>query len=163
MPDDRPGTDLYESDYYAWTQAQAAALRAGGQGSNAIEYARVAEEIESLGSSEKNSVRSALRNVIVHLLELEASAAVEPRLHWRVEVLNFRADTDGLLTRSIRNEMEQELEALHLRAHALAQARLTAHEPARRINRNSRWTLPQLLGEADDPLAAMFPDLSKDD
>ena len=116
-----------------------------------------------MGSSEKNSFRSALRNIIVHLLELEASAAVEPRLHRRVEVLNFRADTDGLLTRSIRNEMEQELEALHLRAQALAQARLTAHEPARRIDRSLRWTLPQILGEADDPLAAMFPDLSEDD
>ena len=155
MPDDRPSADLYESDFYAWTQAQAAALCAGGQGSNAVEYARVAEEIEGLGSSEKNSVRSALRNVIVHLLELEASA---PRLHWRVEILNFRADVDGLVTKSIRNEMEQELDALHRKAHAVAEARLTIHEPDRRIDRTLRWSLTQLLGEADDPLAAMFPD-----
>lgn len=163
MADDRPAPDLYETDFYAWAQAQAAALRAGGEGSNSVEHARVAEEIESLGNSEKNGVRSALRNIIVHLLELEASAAAQPRLHWRVEVLNFRADLDDLLTRTIRNEMEQEVESLHMKAHGLAQARLTAHEPARRIDRTLRWTLPQLLGEEDDPLSDMFPELSLDD
>ena len=49
---ERPKSDAaYEDDFHAWTQTEAAALRALGQaGTNAaVDGANVAEEIESLG------------------------------------------------------------------------------------------------------------------
>lgn len=44
--------DLYERDFYAWTQDQAARLRAMG-GHTAIDVAHLAEEIADLGKRER--------------------------------------------------------------------------------------------------------------
>ena len=62
MADDRPAPDLYEDDFYAWTQAQAQALRAPGmRASNVVDWERVAEEIEDLGKRDVLAVQSLLR------------------------------------------------------------------------------------------------------
>ena len=142
MPDDRPSADLYESDFYAWTQAQAAALRVG-RGSNSIDYGRVAEELEDLGGAQR------------HLLELEYSRAVDPRLHWKTEIVNFRDAATGQMTATIRRYVEEDLETLHRQAGRTAQKLLDLHEPGAKIDKSRRWTLPALLGESDDPIDAM--------
>ena len=47
MADDRPAPDLYETDFYARTQAQALALRAPGvRVSDAVDWERVAQNME---------------------------------------------------------------------------------------------------------------------
>ena len=154
MPDDRPSADLYESDFYAWTQAQAAALRAGA-GSNLIEYERVAEEIEDLGGAQRNAVQSQVRNIIRHLLELEYSRAVDPRLHWKTEVVTFRDAAAGQMTGALRRSVEEELETLHRQAGRTAQKLLDLHEPGSKIDKTRRWSLPAILGEGGDPLDTM--------
>lgn len=64
-------TVSYERDFYAWTQEQAAALRAeAASGSNApIDWENVAEEVESMGRSQKREVSSRLRTILIHLLK----------------------------------------------------------------------------------------------
>ena len=42
--------DLYESDYYTWTQRQSAMIRKGRLGE--VDLANIAEEIGSLGRSQ---------------------------------------------------------------------------------------------------------------
>ena len=129
MADPRPAPDLYEDDFYAWTQAQARALRSpGAAGANVIEWARVAEELADVGKSERNAVRSSVRNIIVHLMLLESSGAHNPREHWKVEVLNFRAEAETHVTASIRRLVRGELEKLHVRAAAIAAAKLAVYE-----------------------------------
>lgn len=61
----------YEQDFYAWTQAQAAALRAQiAAGSNApVDWENVAEEIESMGRSERSRIDSHLEVLFIHLLK----------------------------------------------------------------------------------------------
>lgn len=61
-----PG-DLYESDFHAWTVAQAKALRSGEFAS--LDAAHLAEEIETLGRSEKNEIASRLKLILLHLLK----------------------------------------------------------------------------------------------
>jgi hypothetical protein len=78
MPDviDRPilpDADLYEADFYAWTQAQAQKLR--DHSANAIDWDNLAEEIESVGRSEKREIRSRLEKVLMHLLKWEFQSA----------------------------------------------------------------------------------------
>jgi Domain of unknown function DUF29 len=58
---------LYETDFYRWTQAQADALRRGAL--NEIDWENVAEEIESLGRSEKKEIRSRLMVLLAHLVK----------------------------------------------------------------------------------------------
>jgi Domain of unknown function DUF29 len=56
-----------EADFYQWTQAQAAALRAKDWG--ALDLENLAEEIESLGRSERRAIAHQLERVLIHLLK----------------------------------------------------------------------------------------------
>lgn len=62
-----PHPDLYDTDVYQWTQAQAAALREGKLA--ALDLVNLAEEVESLGRSQKHAVRSQLLRLLLHLLK----------------------------------------------------------------------------------------------
>jgi len=57
----------YGSDFYAWANEQAALLRAGRLGHADIEH--IAQEIESMGRTEKRELISRLRVLILHLLK----------------------------------------------------------------------------------------------
>ena len=57
----------YESDLYEWTKAQADALRP--RASNALDWDNLAEEIETLGRSNRHQIESRLENLILHLLK----------------------------------------------------------------------------------------------
>src|SRR5918995_5795462 len=83
---------LYQTDYYAWTKDQAAKLRAlAAAGVNStLDLENLAEEVESLGRSDLNTVRSQVRRIIEHLLKLEHSPAVEPRFGWQDSVIDAR-------------------------------------------------------------------------
>jgi len=60
-------TSLYERDFYAWTQDQAEKLRSRAH--NGIDWGNAAEEIESVGRSQKKEIRSRLKILIQHLLK----------------------------------------------------------------------------------------------
>jgi Domain of unknown function DUF29 len=60
-------TMKYDEDLYQWTIEQGRALR--GRTMNALDYDNLAEEIESLGRSDKREIESRLENLIVHLLK----------------------------------------------------------------------------------------------
>src|SRR3954470_5735337 len=76
-----PGDSLYDRDFFLWTQEQAEALRrAAREGSNLpLDWENLAEEIESLGRSFKNSLQSRIAQIIIHLWKLACSPATEPR------------------------------------------------------------------------------------
>ena len=60
-------TSLYESDFFAWANEQASLLRAGKLSSAHIE--NIAEEIESMGKSEKRELVSRLTILLLQLLK----------------------------------------------------------------------------------------------
>jgi hypothetical protein len=62
-----PRNDLYVSDFYAWANEQARLLRAGKLGE--ADIAHIAEEIESMGKTEKRELISRLKVLIQHLLK----------------------------------------------------------------------------------------------
>ena len=144
--------DLYDQDFYLWTRAQAEALRAHGRGLDNLDYDHLAEELDDLGSSQRQKAESLIRQIIAHLFKLSASRNPYPTNHWRGEVLEFRLNLRRPLTRAIRNEIEADLEAVHKDALSVAEAKMAAYEPGVDIDGTLRWTLPQILGEIDDPL-----------
>jgi hypothetical protein len=99
-------TSLYDSDFYLWTQEQAALLRQVPRGSFALDIENLAEEIESMGRSEVSKVSSLLRQVLIHLLKM----AIEPdslsQRHWVGEVLTFQADAVLAFTPGMRQRIE---------------------------------------------------------
>jgi Domain of unknown function DUF29 len=59
----------YDADFYAWTKAQADALRR--RAANEVDWDNLAEEIESAGRSDRKEIRSRLEVLLVHLLGLD--------------------------------------------------------------------------------------------
>lgn len=58
---------LYETDFYAWSREQADLLRAGKLAQADIDH--IAEEIESMGRTEKRELVSRLTVLLKHLLK----------------------------------------------------------------------------------------------
>ncbi|WP_035986815.1 DUF29 domain-containing protein [Leptolyngbya sp. KIOST-1] len=64
--------DLYETDFHAWTQAQANFLRQGKI--DHLDVAHLIEEIESLGKQQKQELKNRLGVLIGHLLKWQYQA-----------------------------------------------------------------------------------------
>ncbi|MDX2256672.1 MAG: DUF29 domain-containing protein [Pseudanabaenaceae cyanobacterium bins.39] len=82
-----PLTDLYESDFYAWTQEQSALLSRGQWQSLDIE--NLVEEIESLGKQQKQELRNRLGVLIGHLLKWEFQPELRGK-SWRATIREQR-------------------------------------------------------------------------
>ncbi len=96
----------YEEDFAAWSAEQAALIRAGRWAELDVE--NVAEEIESLGRSDRRALASHMQNVILHLLKWQ----VQPGLRgssWLQSIDNGR-DRLELLVRespSLRRDLPE--------------------------------------------------------
>ena len=95
----------YETDIAEWAEQRATLLRrraAGALVNDAeVDWSNVAEEIESVGRSERSALRSHIATVLEHLIKLQASAAKEPRNGprngWKETVVRARDDIDRVL------------------------------------------------------------------
>jgi hypothetical protein len=91
----------YDLDFYAWTQRQGSLLRrlaAGERVNDAdLDWPNIAEEIETLGRSERGALRNCVATIVEHLLKLQASPAREPRAGWRTTVRRCRLRVEDLL------------------------------------------------------------------
>lgn len=56
--------NLYNSDYYGWTQQQAELLRSGNLGE--LDVSNLLEEIESMGGSVRRELESRLEVLFMH-------------------------------------------------------------------------------------------------
>lgn len=87
-------TATYETDFYLWTQQQADLLRQGAL--SALDVENLIEEIDSMGSSQKNALQSYLFNVLIHLLKWQYQP--ERRgTSWRYSIRNGRNAIERLL------------------------------------------------------------------
>jgi Domain of unknown function DUF29 len=94
--------DLYERDFVAWTEQQAARIRAAAatHANLAIDWENVAEEIESLGRFDARELQSRLATIIEPLLKLQHSPVEEPRAGWVRTVVRERAEVEALIGQS---------------------------------------------------------------
>jgi hypothetical protein len=118
--------ELYDEDFYAWTQAQAKALRTHFRGDNRIDVEHLAEEVEDLGKSERQSVESYVQQIIAHLLKLDYSGFELPRRHWRGEIVAFRVSVERKISPSMKPKIRRALPELYEGARNMAAASLDA-------------------------------------
>jgi hypothetical protein len=118
--------ELYDEDFYAWTQQQAQALRTHFRGDNRLDVEHLAEEVEDLGSSQLQAVESYVQQIMAHLLKLDYSAFDLPRRHWRSEIVAFRASMRRKMSPSMNGKILQALPELYEDARNLAAASLDA-------------------------------------
>ncbi len=98
------GTSLYDRDFYAWANEQAALLRSGKL--SVADVAHIAEEIESMGRSEQQELENRLAVLLLHLLK------------WRYQP-NLRGNGWRLTVKEQRNRVER-----HLRKNPSLKAKL---------------------------------------
>ncbi len=82
-------TSLYEADFYAWATQQASLLRAGDL--SALEIANIADEIESIGKSERRELISRLTILLQHLLKWQFQPGLRGN-SWRYTIKVQRRD-----------------------------------------------------------------------
>jgi hypothetical protein len=87
----------YEEDFYAWTVEQARLLRSGELTS--IDVANIAEEIESLGRSDKRAIESRLTVLLMHLLKWQIQSKMRSQ-SWSGTILEQRRRIEKLLRES---------------------------------------------------------------
>ncbi len=148
--------DLYEQDFVLWTEEQAAALRRAKDSNLPLDWGNLAEEIESLGRSDRRELRSQITRVLRHLLMLEISPATEPRAGWRGTIDEARDEIEGVLddSPSLRREVDGLIKKQIGTAAKLAEDDLRQHgEPAEAI----RVRLEQGGFTAEQVLSDWFP------
>ena len=116
---------LYDEDFVRWTEEQAAALRRAKGSNLPLDWENLAEEIESLGKSDRRELRSQITRILRHLLKLEASAAAEPRAGWRATIDEARTEIEGVIEDS--PSLQRETSAL-IKKQIGAAARLAASD-----------------------------------
>ena len=87
----------YEADYHRWTIDQARALRERRVGD--IDWENVAEEIESLGRSDRREIESRLAVILEHLLKWQFQPE-QRSASWRASLLEQRNRVNRLLQES---------------------------------------------------------------
>jgi hypothetical protein len=145
---------LYQDDIVLWSAEQARALREAAAAQLnlpiPIDWDNVAEEIESLGRSERSALRRHIGVIIEHLMKLEASAAQDSRRGWIDSVLRERGEIEALLddSPSLRREVAGMLAWSMPRARRDVAGSLADHggQPATDLDQLS-YTEEQVLGD----------------
>jgi hypothetical protein len=90
---------LYDRDFVAWTEQQAQALRAAARGSinQPLDWENLAEEIESLGRSDRRELRRQIYRIIRHLARLQFSPVIGPRRGWHEAIVDARMQAELVL------------------------------------------------------------------
>jgi hypothetical protein len=111
--------DEYEKDFYAWTLHNAELMRAGKL--SEIDVENVAEEIESMGRSDKRELINRLAVLIAHLLKWRYQPNRQSS-SWKITIKRQRIDVTSLLTESpsLKHELDLKLTQAYTKAKLLA-------------------------------------------
>jgi hypothetical protein len=109
-------SELYEQEYDQWLEETVRILKS--RQLEQLDYENLIEELEALGRSEKNAVKSLLLQVIIHLLLLQFWTKERERNanHWSAEIITFRVQLEDRLTTNLRNYLMSELENIYQNA-----------------------------------------------
>ena len=146
---------LYDTDTAAWSEQQAAALRAAARGSSnqPLDWENLAEEIEDLARSLRLGLRSQIVRIIQHLVKLAHSPALDPRRGWRRTIRQARLEIDLILkdSPSLRREVPRFIEEESGRAVELAIKDMKEYDEVSRFDlptlKKAGFTEEQVLGD----------------
>jgi len=155
---------LYDEDFVAWTEQQAQALRSAARGSTnqPLDWENLAEEVESLGKSDRRELRSQIYRIVQHLAKLQFSPAIEPRRGWRESIADGRMQAGLVLadSPSLRPQLDQIVS--EQTATAIKRAISDLNEfgeidaKTQRALRGTRYTVDQILGDWFPPAPSGF-------
>ena len=96
----------HDTDFYRWTQDQAALLRALPRSSNRLDIDNLAEEIEDMGRAEIKEISSLLRQTLVHLVKIAFDPEAASVAHWVGEASGFQGDAVLAFSPGLRQRLD---------------------------------------------------------
>jgi hypothetical protein len=145
----RPKTkDLYEEDFYVWTEAQAALLRE--HRFEALDLANLIEEVEGLGDAKKSAVLNNASVIIEHLLKLQHSPVQDPRRGWSESIIEHRARLEIELTPRLRQILQGELARVYALTRRTTERKLRLYgedSAADALPQGCPYTVEQITGD----------------
>lgn len=135
---------LYDRDFYAWANEQAGLLRAGKMSEADVEH--IAEEIESMGRSEKRELVSRLTILLLHLLKWQF-LPVRQGPSWRLSIATTRDTLADHLDEnpSLRIMLESSMGVAYRRARRNAAVETGLAEAT--FPATCAWSAEQILSE----------------
>jgi Domain of unknown function DUF29 len=143
---------LYDEDFYAWTQEQAALLRAKKW--RELDYGNLAEELEALGKRDRRELEHRLEVLVMHLLKWRYQPERRDRSRgWRSTIREQRRRLTRLLrdSPSLRSEVPALLDDGY--PHACGKALDETRLPPETFPPTCPWTAVQVLDDAFWPEA----------
>lgn len=143
----------YEGDVALWSEQQGALLRrlAAGEPVNvAPDWTNIAEEIETVGRSERAALASHVSMIIEHLVKLQASPAATPRAGWEDTIDRARAEVEAVLeaSPSLRPALAGVVKKQMPRARRLAARAMARHGEQPKVDPESlSFTVDQVTGD----------------
>jgi hypothetical protein len=140
--------NLYDTDFYAWTQEQAKLLR--HQQWSQLDLLNLIEEIESLGKQQRAELRNRLKVLIGHLLKWEYQAERRSR-SWLMTIRVQRRDTQELLEEnlSLKPYLEEALQKIYESGRDLAVGETNL--PLKTFPENCSYTLDEIFRDGFYP------------
>ncbi len=86
--------NLYEKDFYAWSQENARLIRE--RKFSELDVENIAEEIEAMGKRDRRELVSRLAVLLMHLLKWQYEAEYRSK-SWKTTIVTQRAEIDRLL------------------------------------------------------------------
>lgn len=142
-------SSLYDQDFYAWANEQANLLRTGQVSAADIEH--IAEEIESMGKTEKRELANRLAVLLLHLLKWQFQP-VRRGASWEATVRVQRRDLAVHLTDnpSLKAKVAEAIEQAY--GNAVIQAAAETGYPETTFPAECPWSFEQIMD------AAFWPD-----
>ena len=130
----------YETDLYEWTKTQADALRR--RASNELDWDNLAEEIETLGRSERREIQSRLKILLLHLLKWRYQPERQCS-SWRGSIVEARDELESVLADnpSLGSHPAEYLP----KAYASARQKALNETGLLRLPDECPWTIDQIL------------------
>lgn len=134
----------YHTDFYGWTQEQAAFLKAGKL--TELDIENLLEEVETMGRSEKRELDSRLTVLLIHLLKWQYQPVRRGR-SWQLTIEGQRINFSETLDEnpSLKSQLDTILKKAYAKS-IIKAAKQTALEKQSFPN-VCPWTLSQILDD----------------
>ena len=112
--------NLHDSDFYAWTKETAQLLKEGRV--SEVDIKNIAEELESMGNSDKRALISCFSVLIAHLLKWKHQKEKRSK-SWSLTIKNQRVMVKDLLkdSPSLKHQIQSKIEVAYTNARLMAE------------------------------------------
>jgi hypothetical protein len=136
---------LYETDFSAWLESQVQALKKKDFAQLDIEH--LLEEMETLGTSEKNAIESHIVIILIHMIKIKMQLQPESfGTSWDDSIVNARVQIDIIIEKnpSLKKYPQQVFNRCYQRAVKKASKEMGFE--SREIQGLYRWSVHVVLG-----------------